>query len=163
MMDSSIPNPPPAPEDVVTPRQAEACRYKRSGHSYADIARMMGVSERNVRKLLTEAFKTRSAYEQFDREEARQQALDQLDVLLVRAMEMVEATGDKARGDSIALAALDRVVAIQERKAKLMGLDTGERPPSDEMPTTRDELIKELRDGIRAMKQNGKAPEPSPN
>jgi hypothetical protein len=58
---------------------------------------------------------------------------------------------------------MDRVLRIQERKAKLMGLDTGEKVAPDEMPTDRDQLIKELREGIRALKQSRKPPLSSEN
>ena len=161
-MDPSTPNP-LVPDEVITPRQAEACRYKRSGYSTAEVAKMMGVSMRAVQALLKQAYKVRSVYDQFDRDEARLQALDQLDLCLHRAMVMVEADGEKERSDGVALAAMDRIVAIHDRKAKLMGLDTGEHAVRDEMPTNRDELIKELRDAARMIKQNGKGLTPSAN
>ncbi|GAA3470402.1 hypothetical protein [Nonomuraea roseola] len=131
-------------------RDAEACRLRTQNLSYQDIADQLGyASKSSAYDAVQRALK---ATVQEPAEELRQLELMQLDELARKAREVLErrhvtvsqgrvvrlgqpfidddgnAAVDDGRGDPIeddapVLAAIDRMLKIQERRAKLLGLD----------------------------------------
>jgi DNA-binding CsgD family transcriptional regulator len=131
------------PEMPVTARQTEACRYRRQGHSYREIGRMMGISSSAAHEHAASALRIEGAYRKATVEEVREIELDRLDALLLVATTMME---DENRPDRIRLAAIDRVLSIGERRSKLLGLDNAERPADDSFITDKDTLVREIRE-----------------
>lgn len=100
----------------MTDRQHQAYQLWLSGLSYRAIARQMEITERPAWELVQAAIKKRGAQAAVeDREALRTREGDLLDrlqqALLPRALQ----------GH---LGAADRVLAIQQRRARLLGLDT---------------------------------------
>jgi hypothetical protein len=139
-------NPDP-PEMPVTARQAEACRYRRQGHSYREIGRMMGISHSAAHDYVATALRNEMAYRKATVEEVREMELDRLDAMLLVAMTMME---DENRPSKIRLAAIDRALSIGERRSKLLGLDDAPRPADDSFILDKEQLIREIRERVAA-------------
>jgi predicted DNA-binding protein (UPF0251 family) len=99
-------------------RRAEVMRLREEGHKFPEIGRRLGISHvaawKHCQRGLEEAAKqlTESA------ETIRAIELNRLDRALVKVFRKVD------QGD---LAAVDRLIKIQERRAKLLGLDAAEK------------------------------------
>lgn len=104
-----------APRSLVAlQRQQRAIELRRAGRSYREIARQVGIGVASAHRLITAAIADVRAIVQDDAAEIRALELSRLDGLL-------GALWPKARqGD---LGAVDRVLRIMERRAKLLGLD----------------------------------------
>lgn len=103
---------------------------RRSGRTYREIARQVGIGVASAHRLIAAAMaETRSAVAE-DVMELRALELSRLDGLMV-------ALWPKARrGD---LAAVDRVLKIMERRAKLLGLDAPVRVARTNLASHEDE------------------------
>lgn len=121
-------------------RDAKACEMRSRNHTYQEIADALGYGDRShayraVQKMLAEV-----PVEAV--EELRRLHMARLDYLAVQALAVLErehltisqsgkiVTDDEGRqilDDGPTLAALDRLLRIQERQAKLMGLDAPSR------------------------------------
>ncbi len=121
-------------------RDADACRLRTTGASYADIAKALGFADaagalravqRGMQSIVAEPARELRAIE-----------LARLDLALRHAWEVMTrvhitvsqgrvvldpATGEPLRDYGPVLAAIDRVIRIGERRAKLLGLDAPTR------------------------------------
>jgi hypothetical protein len=123
----------------VARRDAEACRLRAQNLSYADIAAELGISKtaayEGVQRVLAETVREPA-------DELRQLELMRLDELAQKTREVMNAThyvvsqgkvvrltraGAPLEDDAPVLAAVDRLLRIQERRARLLGLDMPQR------------------------------------
>lgn len=95
-------------------RRIEALNLRRTGMGYRDIAKNLGVSPKRAYEIVSQAFEELKNDQHHTAEEVRAIELERLDKMLESIWPKVE------KGD---VAALDRAVKIQERRAKLLGLD----------------------------------------
>lgn len=95
-------------------RQQRAVELRRAGYSYREIGKAIGIGTTSAHRLVTRAVvETRKAIAE-DVNEMRALELSRLDALLGGLW------ADARRGH---LGAIDRVLRIMERRAKLLGLD----------------------------------------
>ncbi|WP_055477608.1 sigma factor-like helix-turn-helix DNA-binding protein [Sphaerimonospora mesophila] len=119
------------PETAV--RDAEACRLRARGLSYEQIAEQLGVSRSNAYLAVQRAI---ADIVREPAEEVRQLELVRLDEMHRAALGVLEAThyvvdkgkvvmwdGQPLIDDGPVLAAVDRMLKIQARRAALLGLD----------------------------------------
>lgn len=92
-------------------RRAKALQLKLAGYTYARIAQELGIHESQVYKDVQQAIRQ---YTEEPAREVREQELARLDGLLT-SLWYKATTGD--------MFAVDRVIKIMERRAKLLGLD----------------------------------------
>jgi len=120
-------------------RDAKACWLKGRGHTYEEISDLLGYGgKQNAYRAIKGAL---AALPATGAEELRQIQLDQLDYMTRRVIEVLENKhltitqagkivhyqNEPVFDDAPTLQALDRFLRIQERTAKLMGLDTPPR------------------------------------
>lgn len=103
-----------AREDITEERHAEIVRLRRCTLSYSEIARRVGLSKSAVAKVISEHMAELAAEERSDLQELRREALERL----LPAIELAQKAIDD--GD---LSAIDRLVKLEERRAKLLGTD----------------------------------------
>lgn len=115
-------------------RDAEAARMRANGSTYDQIATALGFSTRtNARRAIQRAL---AATVREPADELRQLELVRLDALWVEATKVmtaehltvnhgkvVEVDGVPLKDDGPVLSAIDRLLKIMERRAKLVGLD----------------------------------------
>jgi hypothetical protein len=101
-------------------RGKEALELRLAGLSYADIGDRMGVSSPRAFQLVSDELARLNEKRAETAEAVTRIELERLDRLLATVWEKAEA------GD---LAAIDRVLAIQQRRARLLGLDAEKAPP----------------------------------
>lgn len=120
-------------------RDAEAATMRARGATYQQIADALGYADRRtayraVEKVLTETVTEPS-------EELRSLELARLDAILAKAWSVMEAEhvtvshgkiirgadGQPLRDDGPVLAAIDRILKVSERRARLVGLDAPNR------------------------------------
>ncbi|WP_214103223.1 hypothetical protein [Acrocarpospora catenulata] len=123
----------------VAKRDARACELRAQNRSYAEIAAELGISKtaayESVQRALAETVREPAG-------ELRQLELMRLDELAQKAREVMNAThyvvsqgkvvrltraGAPLEDDAPALQAIDRLLRIQERRARLLGLDMPQR------------------------------------
>lgn len=111
-------------------REAEVCRLRLHGHSFSQIARALGLSEKRVSQMYARAFEKTRKERQECAEMCVQMELRRLDEMHKRVYQEVIETkeGEKpeVRIHSL-LEGVDRLIKIQERRAKLLGLDQPEK------------------------------------
>ena len=95
-------------------RRIEALNLRRTGMSYREIGRNLDVSGKRAYEMVSQAFAELKNDQNSTADEVRSLELERLDKMLESIWPKVE------KGD---VAALDRAVKIQERRAKLLGLD----------------------------------------
>lgn len=121
-------------------RDAEACEMRSRNHTYQEIADALGYGDRaNAYRAVQQAL---AAVPVEAVEELRRLHMGRLDYLATQALAVLErehltisqggkivtdADGRPILDDGPTLAALDRLLRIQERQAKLMGLDAPSR------------------------------------
>lgn len=98
--------------------EIRALELRKKGLSYLAIGREMGLSESGAHGCVTRALKALRAEAAESAEDVRDLELQRLDRMLTIAEAAAEA------GD---LSAIDRVLRIQERRAKYLGLDAPTR------------------------------------
>lgn len=101
-----------------TCRQVAALQLRGAGLSYAAIAARVGVGKTQAFRLITAALAQGRPASATTANEARVEEISRLDGMLVRLYPRA------ARGD---VAAIDRVLKIGERRARLLGLDAPAR------------------------------------
>jgi hypothetical protein len=124
---------------TASERHAEAVRLRSEGHTYDEIARQLGYRDKATAYNAVQRTLTRAVREPAD--EVRQIELVRLDSLWMHAMKvlasphvtvsngrvvMVEDRAGQAHpvpDDAPVLQAIDRLLRIMERRAKLLGLD----------------------------------------
>lgn len=123
-------------------RDAEACRLRARGYTYDEIAAELGMSSKSraydaVQRALVDTVREPA-------DEVRQLELIRLDEMHQAARAVMEATHyvvDKGQvvewngapliDDGPVLAAIDRMLRVQERRARLLGLDSPQRVSID--------------------------------
>ena len=128
-------------------RDAEACRLRASGWTYDQIAKQLGYGNRSNCYRAIQGVLSSTVREGAD--DLRALALAELDAmaqaawtvlhrehLLVSHGRLVLGSGGPIPDDAPVLAAIDRLLKIQERRAKLLGLDA----PTEHRITTLDAI-----------------------
>lgn len=115
-------------ENRATRRQ-EAFALRRSGESYENIARHLGVQPKTVSTWVREAIASMPAEEA---EDLRKMELTRLDAVLVPQMRLALA------GDGFAV---DRVLRIMERRARYLNLDAATTAGVREVGSLLDRLV----------------------
>lgn len=95
-------------------RQAKALELRRAGRSYAEIAAALGLSKGGCHKLVHQGLAESRAAIAGSADELRAEEASRLDALLTATWP------DARRGN---LQAVDRVLKVMERRARLLGLD----------------------------------------
>ena len=101
-------------------KREKALVLRRAGASLRDIARALGVSHVTAKEYLDDAMKDLQAAQNEKAEATRAVELDRLDRLHMAAWPL--ATGKDTDADT-RFKAIDRLVRIADRRAKLLGLD----------------------------------------
>ncbi|MBK5937161.1 helix-turn-helix domain-containing protein [Halorhodospira halophila] len=99
-------------------RKAQALELRQSGMTYAAIGGELGISNAQAYRLVSAALRE-------IREQAREEAEQLRDLEAARLDQLQHALWDKALGGD--LRAIDRLLRISERRAKLLGLDAPAR------------------------------------
>lgn len=112
-------------------RQQAALELRRSGLSYSEIAHRIGIGKTTAHRLIEDAIREASATINDEAREMKALELSRLDGMLAGLWT------DARRGN---VQAVDRVLKIMERRAKLLGLDAPVKvasttPAGDEDPT----------------------------
>lgn len=133
-------------------RDAEACRLRSRGMSYPAIAKQLGYADPSgASKAVSRALRVTR---QDAAEEVRTMELSRLDDLYERMLAIVERSHPTVsvgkvldvEDDGPRMAAVDRLLRIQERRARLLGLDAPQRISVDAENLGREiaELLGEL-------------------
>ena len=147
-------------------RDREACRLRTRGMTYQQISDRLGYgSEGNARRAVQACL---AAIQADGAEELRAIQLQQLDYLTEQALNVLEsahhvvtqagrivtdADGRPLVDHGPVLAAIDRLLKIQERRAKLMGLDA----PIRQEVITLDQIDREIERLIAELARRGEA------
>ncbi|MFP4137465.1 MAG: helix-turn-helix domain-containing protein [Halomonas sp.] len=119
-----------ASQSRAAQRRAEAMRYRLTGLSYDGIAKRLGCSRSQAHRLVTKELQELAKQAREDAEAVREMELARLDRLQQALWE--QATDDGNHG------AVDRLLRVMERRAKLLGLDAPQRvaptQPDGEQP-----------------------------
>jgi hypothetical protein len=99
-------------------RRSEALRLRKGGTTYAQIGRELGVSEQRAHRIVTQELARLNAERAEQAAEVTRLELERLDVLLAGVWAKAQA------GDG---PAIDRVLSIMGRRAKLLGIDAPEK------------------------------------
>lgn len=102
-------------------RREEAVRLRTLGHTYEQIGERLGVTRQAAHGYVRDSLAALRAQTAESAEDVRDQELARLDAMLVPMLEAA-AAGQQT--------AVDRVLRIQERRAKLLGLDAAEKHES---------------------------------
>jgi DNA-binding CsgD family transcriptional regulator len=145
MLAPNQPNPDPA-KDPLTERQRQIVQLRREGFAQFEIAEQLGITHQAVSDAIKTARKKMGVYDEYITADELHLDLERLDNCLRRNLAVVN---DPKSTPGQMMQATDRVIAIQERRAKLMGMDYAAKTAPDELPTSREDLICELR-GIAA-------------
>jgi len=94
--------------------QTKALELRRSGRGYVDIAKALEISKSHAHRLVTEAMRETKAQITADVADMKAEQLSRLDGMLA---------GLWPAARKGAVGAVDRVLKIEERRAKLLGLD----------------------------------------
>lgn len=124
----------PARKEDSQRRRADVMRLRRTGATFEEIGDRLGITKQAVHKIYTKALAEIPAQEVT---EYRAEQADRLDALLVKANEVlarqhitvsngkvVMLDGRPVPDDGPTLDAIKTVLAIEDRRAKLLGLDT---------------------------------------
>lgn len=150
-------------------REARAIELRRNGATYPQIAERLSISEAGARKIVKRVLDRMVTEAVPDVRKLELDRLDQLHVqaLLVLQREHVVVSGGKAvldqagrpiRDDGPTLAAIDRLLKVQERRARLLGLDA---PTKVDMTLlTIDQLDSQIADLEQQLAQHDRNPQP---
>lgn len=124
---------------AIAARRAAAVEMRLAGQSFQQIADQLGYNSRGAAcQDVTRALEAHLAEQHRQTEVLREEELQRLDLLLVEAWAVLkrehvtvshgkiikdEETGAKLLDDGPVLQAIDRILKIQERRAKYLGLD----------------------------------------
>jgi hypothetical protein len=101
-------------------RAAKALELRKGGKTFRQIGEEMGVSEPRAFQIIDRELERLNKRRAQSAEAVTRLELERLDTMLA-------ACGEKAKGGD--LNAIDRVLKITERRAKLLGLDPGDKQP----------------------------------
>lgn len=100
-------------------RRVQAVELRKAGASYRRIGEQIGISRQAAHKLVTKALQDLNDKTAEDAAELMRLELERLD-------EMQLVATQKLRGEK-ALPAIDRILRIMDRRAKMLGIDAPER------------------------------------
>lgn len=122
---------PPAVRKAVG--QAQAVQLRIQGYTYQTIAEHIGITKGTAHKWVSQAM--RASAEASERDALSELGVDlaRIDIAMKKVMALVE------RSD---LAAVDRLIRLIDRRAKLLGLDATDREPDDSL--SEEEIQREL-------------------
>lgn len=157
-----------ADEDRIAARRAEAIRLRVRGKTIREIAEATGVSVGQAHTDVRAAMRETARVAEEDVQAQRGLDLGRLE----RALDVVEAVLQNdaalADGGELHLKALDRLVKIQEQRAKLLGLYAPEKRElsgslgvGEPSPATAAELVRKKFGGHAAKADSGETP-PAP-
>lgn len=112
----------PGKAETAAQRRLDALELRKAGLTYRAIGGRLGVSEAQAYQDVKAALATLAQLEQESADELRRIELDRLDALLGSLWG--KATTPTEKGQAVAV---DRVLAIMERRSKLLGLDAPTR------------------------------------
>jgi hypothetical protein len=150
--------------------EADALQLRRNGAGYAQIAERLGMSVSGAYDAVKRAL-DRTTQEAAP--DVRKLELERLDSLLVTALTVLarphplvqggrivlDQQGQPLRDDGPTLAALDRVLKIQERRARLLGLDAPTK--LDMKVMTIDQLDDRIAELTQLLADNDSLPQPT--
>lgn len=141
-----------APDPAVAERRSEAIKMRRDGVRYEDIAAALGYNSRGA--AVQDVQRALATMVSEPAEELRALELQRLDAMWQAALEVlvrehitvsngkvVTLNGEPIKDDGPVLNAIDRLLRIQERRAKLLGLDA----PAKHEVVTLDAIESEIR------------------
>lgn len=99
-------------------RREQAVALRVQGLSYLEIGRRMSITKQTAHSLVTKGLQETARRMAEDAEDVRQIELDRLDLAIALVMERVKKKD---------LAAVERLVRLEERRAKLLGLDAPDK------------------------------------
>ncbi|MET0416044.1 MAG: hypothetical protein ABW022_08490 [Actinoplanes sp.] len=124
-------------------RRSEAIAMRMAGHTFEQIAQALGYTSRGAAcQDITRALETAVVEQARSVEAYREEELQRLDALLAEAWAVLkrqhltvshgrviydDSTGEPILDDAPTLSAIDRILKIQERRAKFLGLDAPQR------------------------------------
>lgn len=128
----------------IAERRAKLIKYRLAGRPYDDFWQELGYSSRDAAtKDFCRALEQNIAEQRTSMEVYREAELMRLDQLTLEAVKILATrhlvvapggkvvhhpeTGQPLEDDAIRLAAIDRLIKIQDRRAKLLGLDAPQR------------------------------------
>lgn len=112
---------PTSPNGVFSKeREREALELRKAGASYDQIAQRLDVSRDTARAIVMRALENLNTACEESADEIRRLEVERIDTLLLGLW-------DKARKGDVA--AVDRVLRLQDRRAKLLGLDAAPAAP----------------------------------
>ena len=103
-------------------RQAKALELRRMGKGYVEIAVHLGIGKSQAHRLVQEGLSDARAQVDADASELKAEELSRLDAMLSGLWP------DARKGH---LGAVDRVLRIMERRAKMLGIDAVKTPTAD--------------------------------
>lgn len=122
--------------EMKAQRMVEALKLRQKGHTYLQIARDLGFSQSLAEQYIKEALKRLSEEQAEVTEHYRALEISRLDDLYAKAYEVLEAQhylvsagnlvyrdGEELLDDTPVLRAIDRLLRISERRARLLNLD----------------------------------------
>jgi orotate phosphoribosyltransferase-like protein len=104
----------PGNTEQIAERRIKAFELRKKGNNYREIAKVLGVSAPTILADVRAVLKELSKEQQKEAADYKALELDRLETLQVKMWELA------VKGDQ---GAVDRVLRIQERRAKLLGLD----------------------------------------
>lgn len=146
-------------------RDAEACRLRTRGHSFQQIADTLGFTDRSLARRAVQRALAEVVHEAAT--EYVQVQLEQLDALTVEALRVLEGEHLVASAGRLVLGpdgeplvdgmpklnAIDRLLRIMERRAKLLGLDAPTRHAVTTADVDLDAAVGELFDVLQQAAQ----------
>lgn len=101
-------------------RKRDALELRLRGHSYMDIGEQLGITLEGARQCVKKALAEVREQAAESAIEVREQEAARLDRMLLRLETLLEQSADDV---TAALAIQDRMLRVQDRRAKLLGLD----------------------------------------
>lgn len=125
------------PTEAALQRQAEACRLRMRGLSYGAIAKELGYADASGARFAVQRALQVTVQEPAD--EVRTLELERLDSMFRLTLQVAEDMHPTVSAGKVLdvpdhtlrLAAVDRLLRIQERRARLLGLDAPQRVSVD--------------------------------
>lgn len=124
-----------APRVDAALRKADAVELRRKGWSFERIAKEVGVSISTAHRYITSELEKVAAETAEAAEQVRQLELERLDRALAAVFQRVDDGDDKA---------IATMLRLQERRAKLLGLDTPDRHEVTVSDMSPDEIARSL-------------------
>lgn len=113
-------NAPVGKREIVAERRLKALQMRKAGGSYSVIGKQLGCTGRRASQLVDEALNDIIGMTESEASKLRALELERLDISLVAAMNVLQNLNAESMEK---LYAVDRVIAVSNRRSKLLGLD----------------------------------------